>query len=277
MNQKSYGQFVYARVATALLGSLSLTQLVGAGEMTAKLDCVADSRLLDTHFARYGHAPAKSILREAQGAIRIRLPAATKDVAQTGLYSYVVLAGDFEVSASYEWIAVAPPQRGRGVRCGIIVDTGDTGMSVSLARANLPGKDQGEGYAVTVRQPPGTEPKYKTTHYPNRAKAGRLVLRREKAELVCDVAEGDKDRPRQLCCLPFPEGTVRQVRIYADAGGSPTAVDVRLGQIRIRAEEITGGFARREQPTTMPWWPFVAGSLFVAVVALLMIRRRSGS
>jgi hypothetical protein len=261
-------------VGAAWFVGLCLALPAAAGEMKAELDCTADPRLLDTHFARYGHAPSKSIARAGKGELRFRLPAATKDVAQTGLYSYVVLAGDFEFSAAYEWTAVTPPQGGYGVSCGIVVDMGGAGMSVSLARANLPGKGQGEGYAVTVGQPTATETKYETSHYPIPASSGRLVLRREQAELICLVAEGEKNPLRELCRLPFPEGTVRQVRVYADAGGSPTAVDVRVSRIRIRAEEITGGFPRREQPSTMPWWPFIAGFLFVAAVALLVVRRR---
>ena len=38
-------------------------------------------------------------------------------MTQTGVYSKVLLAGDFEVSATYELIAVPPPEKGYGVTC----------------------------------------------------------------------------------------------------------------------------------------------------------------
>jgi hypothetical protein len=101
--------------------------------------------------------------------------------------------------------------------------------------------------------------------------SGQLVLRRDKAELICAVAEGAQNPLREWFRLPFPEGTFRQVRLYA----APTAVNVRIGKIRIRAEEVTGGFPRREQPNTMPWWSYIAGFFFVVAVALLVVRRRN--
>lgn len=128
---------VSVHVAAVLFGGLCLVPPADAGELTAELDCAADPRLLNTHFAPYGHSPAKSVTRGNNGGVRIRLPAATRDVSQTGLYSYVVLAGDFEFSANYEWIDVTPPKGGYGVSCGIVVDVAypnRTLMSVSLAR-----------------------------------------------------------------------------------------------------------------------------------------------
>jgi expansin (peptidoglycan-binding protein) len=145
---------------------------------------------------------------------------------------------------------------------------------VSLARANLPDKSQGNGYAVTVGTPDKEGTKYETSHYPTQAKTGRLMLKREAAEMICMVAEGSKDPLRELVRIPFTANTVKQARLYADAGGSETAVDVRLSQFRLRAEEIVGGFPKRDQPTNIPWWPFVTGFFFVAVIVLLVIRRR---
>jgi hypothetical protein len=251
-------------------------RVLPAGEMTMELDTAANIRLFDTHFARYGHATSKSITREAKG-VRITLPA-KKDVAQTGLYSYVVLAGDFEVAVNYEWLAVTSPNGGYGVSCGIAIDTGNPGIMVSLARANLPGKGQGDGYAVTVGTTPANGPtKYETTHFPFTAKNGRLMMRREQAELVCLVTESAKVPLRALCRLPFTEDTVHQVRVYADGGGSPTAVDVRLSQIQMRAEEITGGYPVRDQPRAIPWLLIVGGVSSVALVVLFFVRRRQKS
>jgi hypothetical protein len=254
--------------AAALLALLPLC----AGEMTMQLDTSANVRLFDTHFARYGFSTAKTITRDAKGVVRIRLPSATKDIGQTGMYSYVVLAGDFEVSVNYEWVSVDPPQGGYGVSCGIAVDAGGDKENVSLSRANIP--DKGDGYAITVGTPEGTEVKYDTTHIPTKATRGRLVVRREGGELICLALDGAKGEPRELHRMPFPKTTLRQVRIYADAGGSLTAVDVRLSQVRIRAEEITGGFPRGDQPMSLPWWPFLTGGCLVAAVLLVVIRYR---
>src|SRR5581483_9777442 len=60
-----------------------------------ELDFVADGKLLDARFSRYGYAPSRSILRE-ETWLRFWLPAGAQGVGQTGLYSTFVIAGDFE-------------------------------------------------------------------------------------------------------------------------------------------------------------------------------------
>jgi hypothetical protein len=241
--------------------------------MTMQLDCTANIRLLDTHFARYGYMPAKTITRENKGILRFRLPSATKDVGQTGLYSYVVLTGDFEVSAAYEWVSVSLPQGGYGVSCGIAVETGSPGTMVSLARGHLADK-KGAGYLVTRGEPQGTDTHYETTHHSTKATLGRLVLRRVKNELICLTANTLKEEPKELCRMAFPEGKVHQVRFFADTGGSPTYLDTRLGEFRIKAEEVAGGFPKSEQPRPLPWWLISGGVCLVLAVGLWLLRRR---
>jgi hypothetical protein len=263
----------YATVAVTAVAGLCATLPLAAGEMKMELDCTANARLLDTHFGRYGSAAAKTIARDAKGTVGFRLPAA-KDLGQHGLYSYIVLAGDFEVSATYEWIDVTPPQIGYGAGCGIAVDTGGGGVMVSLARTHFADKDKGPGYGVTVGRSAGTEVDYKTQYFYSKATRGRLVLRREKGELICLTADGPKGELEERCRVDYPDGTVRQVRFFADTGGSPTALDARLGQIRVRADEVTGGFPRSEQPRAIPWWLIVAVSLLIVAIALFFVRRR---
>jgi hypothetical protein len=249
-----------------------------SGDMTVLLDCTANNRLLDTHFGRYGYAPAKSITKEARGVLRFRLPSATKEVSQTGVYSYVVMTGDFEVSAGYEWVAVAAPEGGYGVSCGIAVETGSPGIMVSLARAHLPGKgDKGQGYAVTRGEPQGSETHYETKPFPSKATRGRLVLRRTKDELICLTADNLKDAPKELYRMPFPTGKIHQVRCFADQGGSQTLLDARIGEIKVSAEEITGGFAKSERPRTLPWWLITGGVCLALTIGLWILRRRRSS
>jgi hypothetical protein len=265
-----------ARATLMLVSGLGIAGAAAAGEMKDELDCVARDRLLETHFGRYGHSPAKTIVREAKGTLRFRLPAA-KDVSQTGLYSYVVLSGDFEVAAHYEWVDAAPPQGGYGVSSGVAIDVGiGRGlMMVALTRSQLPEKGKEQGYVITVGKPAGTEMQYETTYYYSKARRGRLVVRREKDELICLTADGAKEPLEERLRIPsFPMGKVHQVRFFADTGGSPTALEARLGQLRLAAEEISGGFPKREQPASVPSWLIVALAFFLVIVALVVVRRR---
>ena len=254
----------------APLALFACARLSIAGEMKAEMDCAADYKLLDTQFARYGHTPLKTILRDGP-RVRIRLPALKNGVGQTGIYSYFVLAGDFEVLATYELIGFVTPAKGYGTTCGIGVDTEGPGGSVSLARGQQ--VKEKPGYIVTRGLPgEGGETKYETTHFPGQAKFGRLILRREKNELICLVGEGKKE-PEEIQRIPFTLSTIKKVRIFADSGGSPEALDARLGNIKIRADEITGSIPKSDMPGGIGWL-VVAGLFVVAAIAYYVFRRR---
>ena len=90
-------------------------------------------RLLLSHFGLYPSS-TKSIKIDAQ-ALRFFLSSSAKKPEQIGLYSFFAMAGDFEVTAHYEWTPVAVPKDGYGVSCGIAIDT-DT-KTVALARGNF--------------------------------------------------------------------------------------------------------------------------------------------
>jgi len=98
-------------------------------------------------------------------------------------------------------------------------------------------------------------------------------MRREKDELVC-LATDTKEELQELARVPFTNKTVRQVRLYGDAGGSPTELDVWLGKFRIKAEEITGGFPERDRPGEFPWWIVPTALLAVAGGGWWLARRQ---
>ncbi|HKI37076.1 MAG TPA: hypothetical protein VKA46_34805 [Gemmataceae bacterium] len=258
--------------AALLVTGLAVVLPARAGGDPAELDCAANARLFDSHFGRYGYLPQRSIIREARG-LRFWLPAQTKGVSQTGLYSYFVLAGDFEVSATYELLALPPPQGGYGVFLGIGAETEGPGGNVSLVRGHWP--EQGSNYALICgRASAGGPLQYETTFFPTSSRSGRLLLRREKAEAVGLVADGPGEPPRELCRVPFTGGTVRSVRLFADPGGSPTALDARLSGVVVRAEEITGGVPKREARGRGGWWLLGAAALAVVAALSLLVARR---
>jgi hypothetical protein len=256
-------------VAVAVAGLCAVPPARADGT-TAALDGAASPRLLETHFGPYGHLPARSVGREGRW-VRLRLPPHPNGVIQAGLYSYFALAGDFEFSAAYELLALPPPKGGNGVTVGIAADTEGAGGNVSLVRGCLPG--HGHGYAVIRGLAAEGGMHFETSFYPTAAKRGRLVLRREKSDVAFLVADGWGESPREICRLPFTDGTVAKVRLYADSGGSPTAADARLGDTVIRAEEITGGTPQREGPRLL-WYVVASAGLAAAALSAIAVRRR---
>lgn len=258
---------------TLLLLLLAVSPAI-AGDMPAALDLAARPRLLDTHFARYGPAALRTV-GKCPGGVRLNLPADPKRNAQTGLYSYFAAAGDFDLVATFELLNLPAPQGGYGASVGLAADAeaaADGGVVVQ--RGHHP--DHGASYWVTRVRAGASGPEYDTTFHPAKAKFGRLSLRREKAEVVCLVADGPSEHLKELARLPFTVGTVRPLRVFADAGGSPTPVDVRVTAMSVRADELAGGIP--EIGRAGDWWPAgVAASVAVLAGAWWWRRRRNAN
>ena len=256
-----------------LLIAVTLVCPVGrAGEMTALLDCAADDKLLDTRFVRFGPGAKKGILRDGLG-VRFKLPP-SKDSGHTGIYSYVSLAGDFEITAKFSWAGIRMPKAGYGASAGLTVDTDGPAGSVSLARANRPVTG---GCFALIRGKPGKTGNmvYENSQEPTKAPTGRFCLRREKNELICLAAEGEKDDLRELKRFPFTDATVKQVRVFADPAGSDDELDARVFELRVMAEEITVGVPERDKPQSWGWWPYLIGACVVVGGFVVWRRRRA--
>ncbi|MCI0684532.1 MAG: hypothetical protein L0Y71_20665 [Gemmataceae bacterium] len=263
-------------LAGAVLTGLCFGAGAAAGEMKVELDSAKDTKLFSSRFTRYGYNPMKTIATDLKGGVRFVLPSATKDVGQTGLYSFFAVAGDFEMALSFDWTNVTAPREGYGARCGIEleVEGSPTPMTLSFQRTHLADK-RGEGYLV-VRGVLNPEKKldYTDEHFePSKAKKGKLALRRENDELVCLAANNLKEELRELCRIPFTKTTIRKTRLFADQGTSPTFLDTKITAFRVQAEEITGGIPLRDQKFAWGWWLIFAGFLVVGSILFILYRR----
>lgn len=240
-----------------------------AGEMKATLDSAANVKLLKTRFDRYP-SPAPALQFEPQG-LRFQFDTYIKKPLQTGISSTFAVAGDFEISALYEWTPVIVPKEGYGVSCALAVDA--DAWTVALARGNFPGS--GSAYVITRGLLQDGKKTYKNeTPIPTQAKRGKLVLRREKKEIICLTADGDEELVERGR-LALTAETVRKVHFYADPGNAPTNLDARLQQIRVRAEEITNNIPLHES-SGGGWWMALAAGVLAAAAALIGMRAWQG-
>jgi len=259
-----------ARHPIAWIAWLVLGPVAAAAELKAVLDAAANPNLYDTHFTRYNTPQPKWIQREGN-AVRIRLPA-VKDVPQLGLYTYFAMAGDFEVSVGYQIVSLPPPRSGFGPEFGVAVDAETAGLKLALTRAIKP--EGGSGIKVTrSRMTGGGEVHNEVAFLATKAQRGTLILRREKAEILCLASEKEGEDPAEVGRFPFTDTTVRKIRLLADPGGSPTGMDARLFDFKARAEEITGGTPERELAGGWGWW-ITIGAVLAFALAFLGYRRR---
>jgi hypothetical protein len=235
-----------------------------AGPMKAERDCSAHPEYLKLMFTEYNH-DAKNTIYYEQTGVRFWHDPKIKSPKQVGLYSSFTLIGDFEVSVRYEWLQLGDVKKGYGVSSGIAVDFQNT--FVQIARGFQVGR--GDRVIVTEKKVEGGETKYIEPKSPRetKAKSGRLALRREKAEILCLFADGDETL-EELCRVPFTTQSVRKVRLFVDPGGEPNYVDVKLTQIRFRAEEIEGDIPESERSSAWIWW--VGVTLFVLAFGVLL-------
>ena len=125
------------------------------------------------------------------------------------------------------------------------------------------------GYALQSRLPAAkTKTKDHDRFVATSAAWGRIGLRRTKKELIFLASDEATEPLKEIERLPFTDQTLRVVRLFCDTGGSPTALDVRLTDIGVRAEEITEGIPQRV-PATSNWWLW----LLTPTVGLLLLWR----
>jgi len=241
------------RLATAAVLFALVPPPATAGEMKDELKVdAAHPAVLRTRFATYGYHPELSIFTES-GGIRFRLPAGVAGVGQTGVYSQFSLSGDCEVVLNYELIHVQEPRDGYGSGLGLAFDAGDEGGRALVQRVHKPKEESGY---VLQTGPAGPGSKVEETYQfvASKAQKGRIGLRRVKKELIFLASDDPLAPPEEIGRRPFSDGTVRAVRLFADAGGAPTALHVRVLDVEMRAEEITGGVPRKEAKGWGWWW-----------------------
>jgi hypothetical protein len=232
---------------------LLLTSVAGAGEMKATLKVDGSNpQVLQIRFSNYGYRARPAVFPEQDG-VRFWLPAGVAGVPQTGLYSYFALAGDCEVTLTYELLNLPRPRSGYGSGVGLAFDGGDGVGRGSIQRVVRTSGESGYVLQSSVAGSLG-KPSEEERFVPATAKRGQIGLRRIKKELIFLVSDSPTGPPEEVDRLPFTDQTIRVVRVFADPGGSPTAVDVRVRQMEVRAEEITGGIPERDQQTSRWWW-----------------------
>jgi hypothetical protein len=209
---------------------------------------------------------------EADG-LRFWLPAGVAQVVQTGFYSYFVLAGDCEVSCVFELRNLQPPRGGYGAGVGLAFDAGDEVGRGEIRRVHK--TPEGAGYALNVHMiGAGGKVIDENRFVPTKAKRGRIGLKRVKKDLIFLASDDPGAEGKEVDRLTFTDRTIRAVRLFADPGGSPTAIDARVQQIAVQAEQITGGIPEKEKSRTQWWWLSVLPAAGAGVLVWRWRRRR---
>jgi hypothetical protein len=227
-------------------------------------------RELKTRYVKYGFKPGQTIVQEAT-SVHFKLPGGVPKITQTGVSSTFVLAGECDASCTYELLDFPAVKTGYGSSVGVAFDAPEDNCWGGIQRAYHP--TEGSCYLVmTVLPGDDGKPKESFKAVPTKTTKGRLGIQRVKDELIFLAADSHSAELVELHRFKFTDQTMRGVRFFADPGGSPTPLEARLGDLRVRAEEITGGIPKRDVEG-FPWhWPALGVSL-LAIAGFVVWRR----
>jgi serine/threonine-protein kinase len=198
---------------------------------------------------------AETVARPEDGGLRITLPAGRPPGQRdgVGVQGELPAMGDFEITATYELLAIEEPQEGYGV--GVMLTAWAGPHWAKIARCRRIG--EGDVYYADhgVR---GNGRVFDNINVPSTARAGRLRLLREGTVLRGLAAEGTDSDFREVFRSQFGGESVGSVRFVVNSGNSPAAVDARLVDLTIREGGHVGGRMAKT-------WLFRLGILGLAI------------
>jgi hypothetical protein len=196
-----------------------------------------------------GVSPRRALQVDARG-LRIR-PAQGESKLPVGLITYMGVHGDFEITMAFEIVRLDKPAGGHGAGVSLYI----TAASLDRQAATLGRFLRPDGEAIFLCHRAGTSPgegrKHQAESSPTTAISGNLRLVRRGKTLSYQFAEKDRASFRELYQTEWGDEDVDSVRIAAESGGSPTAVDVCIRSFRIQADGF-GPVRPIPQPSRWP-------------------------
>jgi hypothetical protein len=201
---------------------------------------------------------AQKLMRPERGGLRIKIPASRKRLDPIGMSSRVTLSGDFEVSMIFDILAADEPKTGYGAGVNILLQL-HTDPPTTAKIAHYIRSDQGSVLFLDYKV--GKKEKYEAKSFPTSTKKGRLALKREGTSLFF-MAGPSGGESLELYKTEVGREDVPLVRFVANTGGSPSALDVRFVEVRIRSSDKLLGAPRVPEGGSGLWW-VLCGSLLV--------------
>jgi DNA-directed RNA polymerase subunit RPC12/RpoP len=227
---------------------------------------------------------------EAEGA-RITIVAGEGRVPTTGIAGNFRIKGDFEITASYEVLAAEKPTEGYGVGISLFVAIDPEALdAVSLARRI--GVKGNVLFLSDRMKPSGGNPVHTVRTKQSKAPAGKLRIQRLGSMVRFFVAEGDdpefvpiyQDGNAKKIDAEFGDADIRYFQVGGDAGNSQSALDLRLLDLTVSAEELSGLADVAAKRVVPPWilnppaanaepsaWPSWLVAIVIVCAALLPI------
>jgi Protein of unknown function (DUF1583) len=201
------------------------------------------------------------VMPESEG-LRITLPTAGRQTRGWGIALRYTFTGDFEVTASYELLTLDRPTKGVGA--GVALNALPTQASSKFTKIGRFVHADGENLfkaELTDKEQPAIN---QWNAIPASTRAGQLRLARTGSVMHYQVTDAPGGKFREVAAWEYGTEDLSMVRFIANNNGSPTAVDVRLLDLK-----VVGSFIPHQTlgPQDGIWLAFLVG----VPVAILLI------
>jgi len=238
---------------------------------------------LPAAFDFWGPNAAACVRFEPEG-LRLTLPRGHEGVGPTtGVAAALIVRGDFEITAAFEILhePALVQARDKLTRFTVDIVLNKPGLNAaSISRAV-----SGKGFQFVtwsgLQDEPTRKAKISMDYLAGAAKTGRLRLTRRAAVLFFYGSKGSDDFTL-LKQYPFAADDLSEVRLVGSTGEADAALDVRVLDLRIRAESLPGMPAAGPAVVEGKEWLVIVlgGSLVLALglgMWLFLRHRRSRS
>jgi hypothetical protein len=199
--------------------------------------------------------PVGTELTRDESGVRVTLPANQGILPHTGFVTNFGVRGDFELTLTYEVLREETPSKGYGV-----------GLAM-LCQLDSPSR---EAFALGRRLTTHGRVLFTGQHKtrPSLLTSGRMRLRRVGPVVQYLVAEGDSPSFDEIEEKEFGTQDLEFVRVAGTAGESESALDARLIDFTVLADELPG-LVPGETPRDYRWKLGMVGAFLVACAVAL--------
>jgi serine/threonine protein kinase len=195
----------------------------------------------------------------------------------TGIVVPVALKGDFDVAMTFQILHEPAPGDAGTPQTRLSLDAGvdrarNTVTSVSRRVEEVGGR-QYVAWMSQWKEDLG-QSRQEFREFPARSQAGRLRMVRRGAVVSYYAAEGPDKPFRLLREYPFGAEDVEDIRIVGSTGGPRAALDVRVTDLRIKAETLTDKSQPPWSTERLLWFIALAIVMLLAAGIALALRRR---
>ena len=272
------------RYCLACLLFVSVDSLLAQPESKGKLvkefhHSFKDNPAAREGFELFGPDAAKCVRFDKDG-LRISLPAGHKGIRRpTGVETLIDVGGDFEITVTFEVLAEPAPAGGKDKQTRFTLDIvlDKPGLNAASLSRTIYGKGV-ETVTWSALQPEGAEKAKTSMHYfPATAKSMRLRLVRTGASLAYDSSAGDNQDFVRLREDPFGTENLNKVRCVASTGSADAELEVRVTDLRIRAESLDRTTGEDDDAATNPrvYWMLLIAAVILLMGAGFALRRRA--